>query len=187
MSRPRNKHDGKFAKGQPPPVRPGRLKGSKNRFTKSIKEAMRAAAERIGLDGKGKDELVGFYERVGRKDMTVLATLLARAMPLEVDAALAVGVVRTVNILPIARGDLVGPDGRVYSREAYKELFPDKQPEPVTIEHAPQMLLAEHEPLQPPQPVEPLRSGPPKLVVDNDLSSLTYDELLQRAKKAGLI
>ena len=89
---------------------------------------MTGACERIGLDGKGKDGLIGFYERVGSKDQTVLATLTTRAMPLQVkeDVNITGGPV-TVNIISIPPSHSVCPDGKFRPDDEAEKLWQVEQ------------------------------------------------------------
>jgi hypothetical protein len=167
---------GKFAKGHKTQAR--RIKGTPNKINRGVKEAMLLSAMKVG----GKDGMVGVFEQIAKEDIVAFGNMLTKLLPTEIKAELEGTlrhIVTTVNIMPIQRGDVFGPDGNLYTRETFDQLFPKPQP-PEVIEHAP-------------QPVEPLRSGPPKLVVDNDVEERMREalsvnaELLARARKSGLI
>lgn len=66
------------------PPGPGRPKGSPNKTTRVLKEAMLLAAERAGSDGKGKDGLVGYLTRLAIRHPTTFGPMLARTMTLQV-------------------------------------------------------------------------------------------------------
>jgi hypothetical protein len=62
----------------------GRPKGSLNKTTATLKEAILKAAELSGRDGKGKDGLVGYLRRVADDEPKAFAGLLGRVLPLQV-------------------------------------------------------------------------------------------------------
>jgi len=62
----------------------GRQRGSQNKFTRQIKEGLVEAAILYGYDGKGKNEMIGFFHRVIEKDIAVFCGMLSRAMPLQI-------------------------------------------------------------------------------------------------------
>jgi hypothetical protein len=66
---------------------PGRPKGSTNKTTKTLREAILLAAEETGVDGKGKDGLVGYLKRVAREDVKAFSGLLGKVLPLQVTGA----------------------------------------------------------------------------------------------------
>jgi hypothetical protein len=53
------------------------------RTSRVLKEAILLAAEAVGLDGKGKDGLVGYLIAVAKEDPAVFCSLLARVIPLQ--------------------------------------------------------------------------------------------------------
>jgi hypothetical protein len=59
----------------------GRKKGSQNRVTRDVKEAILEAGERIGSDGKGKDGLVGAVMGVYRRKPEAWMAALAKLIP----------------------------------------------------------------------------------------------------------
>lgn len=63
---------------------PGRPKGSPNRTTTVLKDAILLAAEQVGEDGGGKDGLTGYLKRVADKDMKAFSALLGRVLPMQV-------------------------------------------------------------------------------------------------------
>jgi hypothetical protein len=62
----------------------GRKKGVRNRMTRVMREAVVLAAEAEGLDGRGKDGLVGYLRMIARKDYEVYAGLLRAVLPLQI-------------------------------------------------------------------------------------------------------
>jgi hypothetical protein len=57
---------------------------------------------RHGSDGNGKDGLVGFFDFLLRSDLRVYASLIAKLIPIKVDAGLTVGIT-AVNIVKRVR------------------------------------------------------------------------------------
>jgi hypothetical protein len=146
--------DGKFAKGQPRP-NTHRPKGSPNRFTRNIKEALTTAGELVGRDGAGKDGLTGLFVQVGQKDPAVLASLITRAMPLQIrDESANTGGITTVNILPVASGQFVTRNAMTKLARGVPLAEDDLVPGP---EAAPLLLTLDQEP-------EPDADRPPNLV-----------------------
>lgn len=62
----------------------GRVKGTPNKTTATLKEAILAAAVAVGQDGSGKDGLVGYLKRVAIADVKAFAGLLGKVLPLQV-------------------------------------------------------------------------------------------------------
>ncbi len=60
----------------------GRRPGTPNRMTLELTDAVIKAAERVGSDLNGKDGLVGYLMRVGRKDSRAFGSLLRAVLPL---------------------------------------------------------------------------------------------------------
>jgi hypothetical protein len=73
---------------KPPAAGKGRPKGAQNKTTKTLKEAILLAAEKVGADGEGKDGLVGYLVEVARSDVKAFAPLLGRLIPTEVTGEL---------------------------------------------------------------------------------------------------
>lgn len=66
------------------PVSPGRGKGTPNKTTKTLKEAILLAAKEVGEDGGGKGGLTGYLRRVAKEDVKAFAGLLGKVLPLQV-------------------------------------------------------------------------------------------------------
>lgn len=64
--------------------RGGRQKGTPNKTTKALKDAILLAAETEGQDGKGKDGLVGYLRRVAQEDVKAFSVLLGKVLPLQI-------------------------------------------------------------------------------------------------------
>jgi hypothetical protein len=77
--KPRRK--GTFGPGNPPPGR----KGSINKHTRILKDAIMLAAELEGQDGNGKGKLTGFMRKVAQEDLRAFCMLLGRVIPLQVE------------------------------------------------------------------------------------------------------
>ena len=62
----------------------GRKKGTPNKTTSALKEAILQAAEQSGEDQRGKDGLVGYLRRVANEDVKAFSGLLGKVLPLQV-------------------------------------------------------------------------------------------------------
>lgn len=62
----------------------GRPKGSKNKVTTLLRDAVVQAAEAVGQDGKGKEGLVGYLKDLAVNEKKAFATLMGRAMPMQI-------------------------------------------------------------------------------------------------------
>lgn len=62
----------------------GRQKGSVNKTTRILREAIILAAEQLGRDGKGKEGLVGYLKKLGDKHPELFKDLLARVLPMQI-------------------------------------------------------------------------------------------------------
>lgn len=67
-----------------PPKSPGRPKGSPNKTTQTLKDAILLAAEEVGNDGQGQDGLKGYLKRVATEDVKAFAGLLGKVLPMQV-------------------------------------------------------------------------------------------------------
>lgn len=65
----------------------GRQKGTPNKTTALLKDAILRAAEAVGEDGEGKAGLVGYLKRVAKEDVKAFSTLLGKVLPLQVTGA----------------------------------------------------------------------------------------------------
>jgi hypothetical protein len=63
----------------------GRQKGTPNRVTAMVKDAIVEAAEAVGEDGKGKGKLKGYLSRLAVDEPRAFAGLLGRVIPLQVN------------------------------------------------------------------------------------------------------
>lgn len=70
---------GKFASGNG-----GRPKGSVNKTTAALKDAILMAAAEHGEDDLGTDGLKGYLRKVAREDVKAFAGLLGRVLPMTV-------------------------------------------------------------------------------------------------------
>lgn len=62
----------------------GRPKGSRNKTTALIKDAILMAGDEVGLDGAGKERMVGYLKRLAVEHPPAFAMLLAKVLPLQV-------------------------------------------------------------------------------------------------------
>lgn len=74
-----------FTKGTPKPANAGRRKGTRNRTTTLLKDAILQAATLLGQDGKGKDGLTGYLMMLASRERQTFAKLLERVLPLQLD------------------------------------------------------------------------------------------------------
>lgn len=63
---------------------PGRPKGSANKTTALLKEAIIRAAEHVGSDGNGKDDLMGYCVFLAKSEPKAFAGLLGKVLPMQV-------------------------------------------------------------------------------------------------------
>ena len=64
--------------------RGGRQKGTPNKTTATLKEAILRAAEAVGEDKKGRGGLEGYLRRVAKEDVKAFSALLGKVLPLQV-------------------------------------------------------------------------------------------------------
>ena len=62
----------------------GRAKGTPNATTKTLKEAILLAAEKVGHDGNGKDGLTGYLVHVASPDVKAFSALLGKVLPMQI-------------------------------------------------------------------------------------------------------
>jgi hypothetical protein len=68
---------------RPPNAGKGRPKGSANKTTAALKDAILKAAEAVGEDGKGKLGLEGYLRMVAQADVKAFSGLLGKVLPLQ--------------------------------------------------------------------------------------------------------
>ncbi len=64
--------------------RGGRAKGTPNKATRELKEAILQAAVDVGEDENGAGGLTGYLRRVAKEDVKAFAGLLGKVLPLQV-------------------------------------------------------------------------------------------------------
>lgn len=69
---------------EPGERRGGRQKGTPNKLTAALKDAILTAAELVGSDGEGKDGVVGYLTMVAKSDVKAFAALLGKVLPMQV-------------------------------------------------------------------------------------------------------
>lgn len=62
----------------------GRRKGSTNKATALLKDAIVLAAQAVGSDGKGKDGVTGYCEHLARNEPKAFAALMGRTIPTQI-------------------------------------------------------------------------------------------------------
>lgn len=70
------------------PKSAGRPKGTPNKTTATLKEAILLAAEQVGFDGEGQGGLTGYLKHVAKTDVKAFASLLGKVLPLQVVGSL---------------------------------------------------------------------------------------------------
>jgi hypothetical protein len=68
----------------------GRKPGVANKFNRDLKEAILAAGERVGYDGKGLRGLPGYLERLAEKYPQYYSPLLGRTLPMKITTTISV-------------------------------------------------------------------------------------------------
>jgi hypothetical protein len=71
---------------KPPAAGMGRKKGTPNKTTAALKDAILMAAAAVGEDGCGKGALTGYLTMVAKTDVKAFAGLLGRVLPMTVGA-----------------------------------------------------------------------------------------------------
>jgi hypothetical protein len=71
-----------FKKGE---HRIGRAKGTPNKTTTLLKDAIIEASVRLGRDGKGKDGTVGYLMWLGRNEPAVYGRMLEKILPMQLE------------------------------------------------------------------------------------------------------
>ncbi len=83
---------------KPPAAGKGRVKGTPNKTTALLKDAIIKAAEAAGADKAGKDGLVGYCTFLATEEPKAFAQLLGKVLPLQIagdgSAPLSVQIVR---------------------------------------------------------------------------------------------
>lgn len=62
----------------------GRVKGTPNKTTALLKEAILGAATSTGSDGKGKDGLMGYCAFLAKEEPKAFAQLLGKVLPMQI-------------------------------------------------------------------------------------------------------
>lgn len=62
----------------------GRTKGTPNKTTAMLKEAILGAATNTGSDGKGKDGLMGYCGFLAKEEPKAFAALLGKVLPMQI-------------------------------------------------------------------------------------------------------
>ena len=99
---PKPKKPGTFGRGNPPPGK-GRMRGSVNKVTRDLKNGILTAAANLGRDSVGTDGLVGYLVYLGAHHPKAFAGLLAKMLPLQVNADVNNAVVGAINVVSIPR------------------------------------------------------------------------------------
>jgi len=83
----------------------GRQKGSLNKTTQALKDAILLAAGKVGEDEKGKGGLIGYLTYLAKEEPKAFASLLGRVLPMQMTGG--------DGALPhVVTVEFVSPDGR---------------------------------------------------------------------------
>ena len=80
----RGKHGRQHRVDQHPRRGRGRPPGAKNYFTREVKEALIAAVNEYGSDGRGKNGMKGFFLKMCDEEPTSVMSILRATMPTQV-------------------------------------------------------------------------------------------------------
>jgi len=69
---------------KPPAAGKGRVKGTPNKTTALLKDAIIRAAEAAGEDKSGKDGLIGYCTFLAKEEPKAFAQLLGKVLPMQV-------------------------------------------------------------------------------------------------------
>lgn len=99
MSPPDKVSDGNLNRG-------GRPKGTPNRTTRLLKDAIMQAAEASGEDMRGKNGLIGYCTRLANEEPRAFAQLLGKVLPMQVTGEDG-GPIRVtrIELVPLSDGD----------------------------------------------------------------------------------
>ena len=162
-----------FGPDNPPP---GGVKGRSPKITRELKEGIIDGAADHGYDGEGLGGLAGYLRYCAERCPKAYLQLLGRLLPLQVNGSGSAGHhISTVNIVAI-------PSGEFLTSEAIEKAR--------SHSFDPQSLIERTSQLEPaPAPVEPefVPRSPIEARMLEELSALSREELLQRAKQAGLV
>lgn len=86
---------------------PGRPKGSVNKTTAMLKEAILGAATTTGSDGKGKDGLMGYCGFLAKSEPKAFAQLLGKVLPMQItgEDGDAIKTVTRIELVALTDGD----------------------------------------------------------------------------------
>lgn len=87
--------------------KPGRPKGSPNKTTALVKEAILKAAENVGNPATGKDGLIGYCEFLARDEPKAFAQLIGKVLPVQLagDADNPIEHAHTIRLVGVRAGD----------------------------------------------------------------------------------
>jgi hypothetical protein len=77
----------KVSDRKPPNAGKGRPKGSANKTTTALKEAILQAGEAVGADGEGAEGLTGYLKTLARTEPKAFSSLLGKVLPLQVQGS----------------------------------------------------------------------------------------------------
>ena len=148
----------------------GRKKGTPNKSTRNIRDAMTESAVKHGIDGKGTGGLTGFCQWLLKNDLKAWCHIFSRLVPLQVAAETTNhhrGVTQ-VNIVTVPSGDMFTPE-QCEALMSGKGFVPD----------AP--LYVESENVAPTLELKALAPPPPPPAPDDDMP------MAERLKRFGCV
>jgi len=131
--------------GKPGIPNPGKPRGSINKHTRILKDAIMLAAELEGEDGEGKGKLTGYMRKVAREDLRAFCMLLGRVIPLQVEQktvddtpkSTTYRSVEDVKLELASRGIDMDVMFRIVQAEPKPMSDPDDEPESIDVEGEP--------------------------------------------------
>lgn len=95
-----------IARRKPPAAGQGRKKGTPNKTTRALKEAILLAAEKVGSNGRGSGGLTGYLVKLAKTEPTSFASLLGKVLPLTLQGPGADGehiAVTRIELVPMTK------------------------------------------------------------------------------------
>ena len=90
----------------------GRLKGTRNKVTRDLKNGVLEAAIELGSNGEGEGGLVGYLKYLGWNHPKAFSHLLGKLLPMQLTSDGSIGArhIETVNILSVPSGNYLSQE-----------------------------------------------------------------------------
>lgn len=98
-----------------------RVKGTPNKNTRILKEAILLAAEAVGHNGKGKDGLEGYLKRIAVIEPVAFCSLLGKVLPLTIAGDKNNPLVHNVRITLVRAEGAARPEPRVINAKPVEQ------------------------------------------------------------------